>query len=167
MSAHSHRPNGDADWRDHAAARLAETGHRTGGARTAVVALLAEEDCCLTAQEIHTALRDDQRKVGLASVYRALDVLLRLGVVYRLDLGGGMARYEAARTTDHHHHMVCLECGRVSAFDDPALERALDRVAKLQDYVIDEHDVVLRGRCIDCRSADENPRQPPVPGAGR
>lgn len=141
------------DWRDQAVARLAETGHRVGGARSAVVELLAGEDCCLTAHEIFDALRRQERKVGLASVYRALDVLLRLGLVYRLDLGGGMARYEAARATDHHHHMVCLACGRVSAFDDSDLERALDRVAKRQDYVIDDHDVVLRGRCTQCRAA--------------
>lgn len=153
MSSHSHQAEGGGDWRDQAVARLAETGHRAGGARTAVVDLLAGEDCCLTAHEIFDALRAEQRKAGLASVYRALDVLLRLGLVYRLDLGGGMARYEAARTTDHHHHIVCLDCGRVSAFDDRALERALERVAERQDYVIDDHDVVLRGRCTDCRAA--------------
>lgn len=154
MSADSH-PHTDPPgaWHDHAVVRLAETGHRAGGARSAVVELLAGEDCCLTAHEIFDALRRQERKVGLASVYRALDVLLRLGLVYRLDLGGGMARYEAARATDHHHHIVCLDCGRVSAFDDPTLEQALDRVAKRQDYVIDDHDVVLRGRCTQCRAA--------------
>lgn len=141
------------DWRSDAVSRLSAAGHRAGGARTAVVELLAGEDCCLTANEIFDALRSENKAVGLASVYRALDVLLRLGLVYRLDLGGGKARYEAARATDHHHHIVCLDCGRVSAFDDNALERALDRVAERQDYVIDDHDVVLRGRCTDCRAA--------------
>jgi Fe2+ or Zn2+ uptake regulation protein len=46
-----------------------------------------------------------------------------------------------------------VECGRVSAFDDRDLERAIDRVAKRQDYVVDDHDVVLRGHCPDCRTA--------------
>jgi Fur family ferric uptake transcriptional regulator len=153
MSSHSHEHVVAEDWRTDATARLSETGHRAGGARTAVVELLAGEDCCLTANEIFDALRAEKKAVGLASVYRALDVLLRLGLVYRLDLGGGKARYEAARAADHHHHIVCLDCGRVSAFDDKALERALDRVAERQDYVIDDHDVVLRGRCTDCRAA--------------
>ncbi|MEW6582213.1 MAG: Fur family transcriptional regulator [Actinomycetota bacterium] len=157
MSTDSHRHGGDAldagAWTRHATERLGQAGFRSGGARTAVMERLAAQDCCLTAQEIFDALRADGRKVGLASVYRALEVLQRLGLVQRLDLGGGTARYEAARGVDHHHHIVCLDCGRVSPFEDRRLETAIDRVARAQDFSVDEHDVVLRGRCPDCRAA--------------
>jgi Fur family ferric uptake transcriptional regulator len=161
MSTDSHRSGrrrerqrtpAETRWRDAALARIAAAGHRSGGARAAVVDLLAEEDCCLTAQEIHDALRAEGRRVGLASVYRALDVLVRLGLLHRLDLGGGTARYEAARS-DHHHHVVCVACGKVSAFADRALEAAIERLAQRQDYDVDGHDVVLRGTCPQCRAA--------------
>jgi len=161
MSSHSHlhargpkRARGvpPSEWREQATARLAESGHRAGGARSAVVDLLAAEDCCLSAHEIFDALRAGGRRVGLASVYRALEVLLRLGLVARLDLGGGTARYEAARGAEHHHHVVCVECGGVSSFEDRDLERALEQVARRHDYAVDDHDVVLRGRCPVCRS---------------
>lgn len=157
MSTHSHDHDGPAlhgdAWRRHADERLSQAGLRSGGARTAVVECLSAEDCCLSAQEIFDHLRVDGRRVGLASVYRALEVLQRLGLVHRLDLGGGTARYEAARGSDHHHHIVCLQCGRVSAFEDRRLESAIDSVARSHEFAVDGHDVVLRGRCPDCRPA--------------
>ena len=64
-------------WVEHTTVALRQAGHRPGGARLAVVELLAEQDCCLTAQEIHDGLRERDRRVGVASVYRALELLRR------------------------------------------------------------------------------------------
>ncbi|MCU0307907.1 MAG: transcriptional repressor [Thermoleophilia bacterium] len=141
-----------AAWAAHAEDALGQAGHRAGGARRAVVELLAAEDCCLTAQEIHDRLRADGRRAGLASVYRALEVLTALRLVHRLDLGGASARYEAADPSgEHHHHVVCRECGRVTPFADDELEEALGAVAERLSHQVDEHDILLRGRCADCR----------------
>jgi Fur family ferric uptake transcriptional regulator len=140
-----------AKWAAHARRELKQAGHRSGGARTAVLDLIARQDCCLTAQEIFDALRADGRDVGIASVYRALELLTRMGLVRRVELAeaGG---YEAALPGgEHHHHVVCERCGKVSAFEDVALERAIDRLAGRLEYDVDEHDVVLRGACDDCR----------------
>ena len=91
---------------------------------------LAAQDCCRSAQEIFDQLRDEGRAVGIASVYRVLDLLVSLGLVQRLDLGGGVARYEPAMPGgEHHHHVVCVDCGEVRPFEDPGLERALDAAA--------------------------------------
>ena len=75
------------EWAEHATAELRRAGHRSGGARAAVIDLMANQDCCLTAQEVFDRLRADGRVVGIASVYRALDLLARLGLVRRLDMG--------------------------------------------------------------------------------
>jgi len=143
-----------ARWAEHALARVAGAGHRSGGARRAVIASLADQECCRSAQEIHDQLRADGRRVGIASVYRVLDLLVSLGLVQRLDLGGGMSRYEPALPGgEHHHHLVCVDCGEVRPFEDPGLERALEGTTRRSDYTVDGHDVVLRGRCPDCRAA--------------
>jgi Fur family ferric uptake transcriptional regulator len=141
-----------ATWREHALESLRGSGYRSGGARTAVVELLADQDCCLTAQEIFDRLREDGRRVGIASVYRALDLLTSLRLVQRLDMGEGIARYEPANADgEHHHHVVCESCGKVIAFEDDALERALDGLSSRLGVEIGGHDVVLRGTCPDCR----------------
>ena len=123
-----HRPT--AEWAAHALAEVAGAGHRSGGARAAVIASLAEQECCRSAQEIFDQLRGEGRRVGIASVYRVLDLLVSLGLVQRLDLGGGIARYEPALPGgEHHHHLVCVDCGEVRPFEDPQLERALEGTA--------------------------------------
>jgi Fur family transcriptional regulator, ferric uptake regulator len=139
-------------WAAYALATLRAAGHRSGGARAAVVELLGRESCCLTVQQITDRLREDGRPVGVASVYRALDLLVELRLAQRLDLGEGTARFEALDASgDHHHHVVCDDCGRVEAFSDQDLEVALTRVADGVGFAVLGHDVVLRGACADCR----------------
>ena len=137
-------------WTDHALEQLSRAGHRSGGARSEVLALLGEQSCCLSAQEIHDELRRRERAVGLASVYRALDVMTGLGLVHRIDVGG-IACYEPADPSgDHHHHAICSQCGRRDAFEDPELERLLERAGRRLGYTVGGHDLVLHGACPEC-----------------
>ncbi len=115
---------------------------------------LAARACCATAQDLADELRGERGRVGIASIYRALELLVRLGLVRRLDMGDGTARFEAAQPGgEHHHHLVCDRCGRVSQFEDPHLEEAIERAAARVDHRIEAHDVVLRGTCPDCTAA--------------
>jgi Fur family ferric uptake transcriptional regulator len=142
-------------WSNTALSRLREASGRSGGARRLVVELLGEQDCCLSAQEIHDAVRARGGRVGIASVYRALDGMDALGLVQRIDLGDGVARFERAHAGgDHHHHLVCDDCGKVEPFEDSSLETAIERVADGRGYTVAAHDVVLRGACEDCRHHD-------------
>ena len=128
-----------------------EAHGRSGGARRAVVDLLGREDCCLTAQEIFDRLRSEGRRVGIATVYRVLDQLSEYGLVQRVDFGEGTARYEAAYGTgEHHHHLVCQDCGKVEAFADDELEAVLHKVERRTGYSGAGHAVVRRGACRDC-----------------
>jgi len=139
------------EWAKHVRGVLDDAGYRSGGAREAVVRLLDRQNCCLSAQEIFDRLRSARRPVGIASVYRALDTLADLRLVKRIDAGDGIARYEPLRPDgDHHHHLVCRDCGKVEAFSDPGLERAIDRAAGGLGYSVDEHEVVLTGACASC-----------------
>jgi Fur family transcriptional regulator, ferric uptake regulator len=140
-----------AGWGAHARSELARTGHRAGGAREEVLVLLERQHCCLSAQEIHDRLRASAgRTPGLASVYRALEVLTSLRLVHRLDVDGTACFEPADPSGDHHHHAICERCGKRDAFADPELERLIDGVAARLGYDIGGHDVVLRGNCPDC-----------------
>jgi Fur family transcriptional regulator, ferric uptake regulator len=138
-------------WAEATLGSLRSKGHRDGGARRAVIELLGRQECCLTAQEIFDRLRDDGRRVGIASVYRALEQLCRDGFVQRIDIGSGTHRFEPLHAGgEHHHHLVCDDCGKVEAFADEALERALANVEGQTGYSVAGHDVVLRGLCDAC-----------------
>jgi Fur family transcriptional regulator, ferric uptake regulator len=139
-------------WAERALERLRTETGRSGTARREVVEFLDRQDCCLSALEIHDAMRMRGARVGIASVYRTLEGLDRSGLVERVDLGDGVTRFEPARGGEHHHHhFLCDDCGKVEPFADSALEAALERLAGGRGFAVEAHDVVLRGACGECR----------------
>ena len=127
MHAHDHS-HADPSWSAAALDNLQAKGLRNGGARRAVIEHLGDQSCCRSAQEIFDGIRADGRPVGIASVYRALDQLVELQLVQRVELGDGIARFEPSHIDgEHHHHLVCDACGKVEPFSDPGLEQALER----------------------------------------
>jgi Fur family ferric uptake transcriptional regulator len=139
-------------WTESTLATLRARGLREGGARRAVVELLGEQPCCVSAQEIYDTLRAKRRRVGLASVYRTLDQLSADGHLQKVELGDAVTRYEPVLADgEHHHHLVCDGCGKVEAFADDRLEQALHRVEDDTGYRVAAHEVVLHGACGDCK----------------
>jgi Fur family ferric uptake transcriptional regulator len=138
-------------WNEHVHAVLSQAGLKRGGARERVIELLASKSCALSAVEIEDELRAGGRPTGRASIYRVLDLLVEHGLAERLDVGDGQARFERSHPGgEHHHHLVCDSCGRLVAFDDPALERAIDRLSDRLGVRIHSHDVLLHGACGRC-----------------
>jgi Fur family ferric uptake transcriptional regulator len=148
---HDHAADGPP-WGERATSALADAGYRRGGARAAMIALLDGQRCALSAAEIEDALRGDgsSRPVARASIYRILEELEALRLITRVEVGQGLARFEAAREEGHHHHMVCDDCGQVIPFEDPDLEKSIQRLADRVTFAVAEHDVVLHGACADC-----------------
>jgi Fur family transcriptional regulator, ferric uptake regulator len=140
-----------SDWSTHVHNVLSGAGLRHGGARQRVIELLAGESCALSAVEIEDALRASGRPTGRASIYRVLDLLDEHDLVERVEVGDGVSRFEPVRPGgEHHHHLVCDRCGRLVAFGDPGLERAIGRLSNRLGMRIDHHEVVLRGSCESC-----------------
>ena len=138
------------DWVAGAEQALADAGYHRGGARRAVLELLDEQTCALSALEIEEILRSGERRVSRASIYRILEELESLGAVQRVDIGEGLVRYEAARGDTHHHHLVCDHCGALQPFSDPELERTITRLSQRVPLAVSDHEVVLHGACADC-----------------
>jgi Fur family ferric uptake transcriptional regulator len=140
-------------WIERAQATLSAAGRKRGGARQAVLELLGGEACALSALEIEDALRGEpSRPVSRASVYRILDELERLGLVQRVEIGQAMVRYErVCEQEEHHHHLVCDQCGVVMPFSDSALERAITSLSERVPLAVSEHEIVLHGACRECR----------------
>ena len=141
------------DWVGHAQRELERGGYRLSAPRSAVVETLADLGCSVTAKEIADRLHDRGQDIGVASIYRTLELLDKLRLTRRVDAAEGVARYEPLDPSgEHHHHIVCDRCGEVAAFEDSELELAIERLAGRVDYSIDAHDVTLRGECPACRA---------------
>lgn len=139
------------DWIDWVHSVLTVAGLKRGAARDRIIDVLADQSCALTAIEIDEALRRRGQPTARASIYRVLDLLVEHGVAERVLVGEGQARFEPVHPSGaHHHHLVCGRCGRLVAFDDPRLERAISGLSDRLGIQIESHDVLLRGACGRC-----------------
>jgi Fur family transcriptional regulator, ferric uptake regulator len=140
------------EWIQWVYADLQMAGFSRGGARDAVIDLLGEQECALSATQIEGRLFSRGRPTARASIYRVLDLLVERGLVERVTVGQGEALFEAVEPSgEHHHHLYCGQCGRLIAFDDPGLEKAIDRLEDRLGVTVDSHEILLRGACEDCR----------------
>jgi Fur family ferric uptake transcriptional regulator len=119
--------------------------------RLAIADVLLNSERHLSAEELIDALAVTGLKVGTATVYRTIDVLLEGGFVVERDRGEGFRRFEPKRELPHHEQLLCTACGRVEEFRDAALERMTRRVAESHGFERERHRVVIYGTCAECR----------------
>ena len=126
---------------------LAAKGYRLTGSRRAVVeAMLAGDDLFSVA--------DVQRlvpRIGRATVFRTMKLLVDLDLVCRVRLEDGSLRYRVSRNDAHHHHLVCSGCGNVEDFSDCDLDAMSETIAGRTRYEIQGHWLELYGLCPECR----------------
>ncbi len=133
---------------------------------TILEALESRPDKHLTAEEIYECVKKKNPDIGLATVYRTIQLLAELNLIDKLDLGDGYARYEIGRkgchdSSHHHHHLICLGCGNVFTFQGDLLETLEDSIQKAMDFEVVDHEVKLFGYCKDCRDEEHNKKLSP------
>jgi len=101
----------------------------------------------MTAEDVYKALLDMGEEVGLATVYRVLTQFEAAGLVIRHNFEGGRSVFEI-NLGGHHDHMVCVECGKLFEFNDPAIEERQRRVAEKAGFIMDSHSLHMYGVCI-------------------
>lgn len=118
--------------------------------RDTLRAYLGEQAGFRTAQDIHADLRARGETIGLATVYRALQLLVEDGEVDMLRTPEGEQAYRRCATPRHHHHLVCRACGRTVEVSDPPVARWAEQVAQSHGFTDVEHLVEVFGTCADC-----------------
>ena len=147
----------DEELHELVAARLRRAGQRYTTARRRLVDQLAAARRPLTTNDI---VRTDVAAVQ-SSVYRNLGVLTQAGAVRRVLGADDAARFELAEElTEHHHHLVCTECGDVADFTlspraEAAVSRALADAVKSSGFETDAHRLDVLGRCARCSTGGD------------
>lgn len=104
-----------------------------------------------SADQIYVEVRKRLPEISRTTVYRTLETLVRIGIARKVCHPGAAARYEVE--TNRHHHLVCLNCGKMVDLQDPSLDR-LPLPGERSGFRIDDYSIQFRGRCSDCaRSA--------------
>jgi Fur family ferric uptake transcriptional regulator len=117
----------------------------------------------MSAEEIYKKLLDSSEDIGLATVYRVLTQFEGAGLVARHHFEDGMAVFEINHGT-HHDHIVCMDCGAVEEFVDSDIESRQQAIASKLGYRIQEHSMILYGRCQrpDCPARKQGRVKVPV-----
>ena len=128
--------------------QLSERGFRETEARRAIVETVLNKDGQFTARQLHDELH--RWGVGRATVFRALDLLVDLGVLNRLHTDGRCSSYIVC-ADQHHHHLVCERCGSVQEISDARVERAVRAMAVESGFRAREHHLEIVGVCGECQ----------------
>lgn len=142
---------------------LKEKGLKVTNQRLLVLQVLAEHgDEHMTAEDIFELVKEDYPEIGLATIYRTVQLLLDMQLVDRIMLDDGCVRYEIGDFLDeqeghrhHHHHLICTECGSVSAFRDDLLEDLEAYIEKETGFQVTDHELKFYGVCRKCREKEK------------
>jgi Fur family transcriptional regulator, ferric uptake regulator len=105
----------------------------------------------LTAAAVHQRLQQGGKRIGVATVYRTLDLLAESGLIRLHEFGDGFRRYEGATPQGSHGHLICGVCGGVEEFTNERLERMLPIIADEHQFRHRRHRVEVHGTCRDCQ----------------
>lgn len=109
----------------------------------------------LTAEEIYDLARRSCPDIGLATIYRTMQMLKDLSVIDKVSFGDGFARYElggfAHEPKHHHHHAICSRCGCVLSFEGDLLDKLEKAVMDSMGFQVTDHEVKLYGYCRECQ----------------
>ena len=137
---------------------LLDRGLKLTRPRLAVLEVLAGSTEHLKVAEVHRRARQIDGRIGLASVYRTMELLARLRLVKDVHVEHRHRHY--ARIREHHgHHLVCNGCGLVVEFSDCQLERLTRTLARRTKFRIEGHCMEFFGRCRECRGRAGKPRR--------
>lgn len=141
---------------------LKEKGLKVTNQRLLVLQVLGEnKDKHLTAEDIYELVREDYPEIGLATIYRTVQLLYDMRLVDRINLDDGYIRYEIGETTGgkdkphHHHHLICEKCGKIIPFKDDRLDSLEVYIEKETGFLVLDHELKLYGICKECRDKKE------------
>jgi Fur family ferric uptake transcriptional regulator len=130
-------------------AYMVKKGLRSTNQRNLIVETFFLAPNHVSIEELLAHVRRRDPKVGYATVYRTLKLLAECGVASERRFRDGLTRYELADSS-HHDHLICVECGDITEFEEPRIEELQERVAKKHGYSLRSHKHELYGVCPKC-----------------
>lgn len=134
---------------------LQKAGYKLTNQRREILRVVAENhNDHLSCEDVFNIVSKENPELGIATVYRTLQLFEKLNIVYKLNFDDGLSRYELNFGTEshHHHHLICLECGKVIEVKMDLLESLENEIEKEGNFKIVDHNVKFYGYCNNCRT---------------
>ncbi len=133
--------------------RLNSSEYRVTWQRWAIIKeIVLNKDRQLSAEDVYNLIKQDYPEIGLATIYRTLDLLTDLGMLQRVSFGDGKTRYGLADGgSQYQNHLICVRCGAVEAFDEAFLRSLEEAVGEANQFQVIDHEVKFFGVCKACQ----------------
>lgn len=115
---------------------------------------LENKDRHLSAEEVYQFSRDKNEEIGMATIYRTLELLEGLGLLRKMNFGDGRSRYELTPrdvSEHHHHHLLCLSCNRIFEVEEDLLHQLEKIIEEKHQFSITNHNLHFFGYCRNCQ----------------
>ncbi|NMA86738.1 MAG: transcriptional repressor [Tissierellia bacterium] len=131
---------------------LKKEGYKLTTQRRAILDVIVEnQENHLSPEEIYNIVKINYPEIGIATVYRTLQLLESLNIIYKLNFDDGFNRYELNVNSENHHHLICLKCGEIMEVKLDLLEKLENEIEKENGFKIVDHNVKFFGYCADCQ----------------
>src|SRR5690554_5446612 len=135
--------------------QLHSSSYKLTPQREATVRVLLEhEEDHLSAEDVYLLVKEKSPEIGLATVYRTLELLNELKVLDKINFGDGVSRYDLRQegAAHFHHHLVCIECGAVDEIQEDLLGEVEKIVFKKWNFEVKDHRLTFHGVCSRCQT---------------
>ncbi|OON99962.1 MAG: transcriptional repressor [Epulopiscium sp. Nele67-Bin004] len=133
--------------------KLKEKGCKLTTQRRAVLDILLEQyGNHLSTEEIYNCVKVTYPEIGLATVYRTMQLFEKMGIIDKLNFDDGVSRFELKREEEkhQHHHLICQHCNRVLEVEEDLLFDIEQEIAKKYKFQVTNHNVIFYGECENC-----------------
>ncbi len=126
--------------------------------RIVLEVFLENETEHLSADDVFRLAKEKDNDIGLATIYRTLELLDEMTIIHKLHFGDGYSRYELVmqpQDEHHHHHLICQDCKRILEVEEDLLNQLEQLIVAKMDFKIMDHRVQFYGYCSDCRKKEK------------
>jgi Fur family ferric uptake transcriptional regulator len=131
---------------------MVKRGLRSTDQRRLIVETFFTAPHHVSIEELLAQVRQQDPRVGYATVYRTLKLLTECGVAFERKFGDGLTRYELADEDSHHDHLICIECNKIIEFEEPEIEKLQEAVAARYGFEVKSHKHEMYGSCAECQA---------------
>lgn len=134
---------------------IKEQGLKATSQREDIAQVFLNANRHISVEELYNEVRHVNPRVGYATVYRTMKLLIECGLAVERHFADGQARFEKAEEERHHDHIICERCGRIIEFVDPQIEQMQAKVARQYGFLATDHKMEIYGICQECREGRE------------
>ena len=134
---------------------LRQNGYKITPQRRTIINVVVSSQEHLTPAAIYMKVSRENPEIGLVTIYRTLEILAGLGLICEMHIGGNCRSYLMRRPSEHHHHLICSDCGTVIDFTECDLGGLERQLSKDTRFRIDGHLLEFMGQCYKCRKKME------------